>query len=87
MISAMEAADLLKKKHPNLTIATCALYDKETYLFEAVENKEDVDYNDPFYLVNRKTRTIRKFSPFENLQKYLKAIRQNTIRLGPEETS
>jgi hypothetical protein len=87
MINAREAADLLVKTHPHLTVETCALYDKETYLFEAVESKEDVDYADPFYLVNRNNGSIRQISPLENLQKFMTAMRENKIRLKPEVTS
>lgn len=87
MINAKEAADLLIKAYPHLTVETCALYDKETYLFEAVESKSDVDYADPFYLVNRNNRTIRQISPLENLQKFTTAMRDNKIRLKPEVTS
>lgn len=83
MISAKEAYYLLKKKHPELTIIEASLYDKEWYLFLAVEDPNAKEnFSDPFYLVNKNTKEIKPFVPMTNMRKYNESISQHLLSIN-----
>lgn len=74
MINAKEAYDIFKKAYPKLVPTECCLYDNKYYIFTAPEEVGKVDFNDPYYAVNRATRRLSRFTPVEDLDKWLDAL-------------
>ncbi len=65
-----DAYKLFKKKHPDLIVKECCLYDEKYYIFTALRRGEKVDYNDPFYAVNEKTGEVTYFCPMDDIDKW-----------------
>ena len=75
MIKIPEAANRLKKVHPDVRIAKVAFLDSEYYLFVAPSTDEGPDYNDPFYLVGIENGDVHTFAPAE-YPEYLDALKE-----------
>lgn len=80
MISVKKAAEYLRKKAPELTIIKAVDYDSKYYLFSAVENPNEPDFNDPYYVVDKNTGEVYSFSPMKELPKFLTALHTKTIK-------
>lgn len=72
MISPKQAANILNKKYPKLSIMRCVELPKY-WLFTAVENADAPDYNDPFYAIRKADGTICSYSPFDDIDNFNKA--------------
>ena len=77
-----DAARLLLKRHPDVRIEECALYNLNYYLFTAPSTpKGEPDYNDPYYLVGIFTNDVLTFDPTSDLKGFLNAIHKRNINL------
>lgn len=70
MITIQEAINNVKKQNPKLKIVSCKDYNTD-FLITAFENEDDMD---PFYLVNKKTGSIRNYTIAENPDKYYNTV-------------
>lgn len=82
MINPDEAIIHFKRERPKLTVIRAAVYNKDLYIFEAVENPDEPDYNSPYYLMDNKTGEIAWFTPTIDLEAFHKAFRENLIEDG-----
>lgn len=80
MIKVPEAARRLKKRHPEVTIKGCALFDTNHYLFVAPSNGGQ-DFNDPYYLVSIDEGEVYSFAPADYLDEFVKALDEREIDL------
>lgn len=76
MINPKQAAGILRKKYPSLTITECVEL-PEHWLFTAVENLNETDYNDPFYAIKKSNGTVCSYSPFDDIENFNNAKRIN----------
>lgn len=72
MIVPKQAASLLKKKFPKLVITECVELPSH-WLFTALEDPNDIDYNDPFYAVRKSDGVISSYSPFDDIENFNRA--------------
>lgn len=79
MIEGDKIAKVFAKTHSDLTILKIAVYDGRNYIIEAVKDSKGVDFNSPFYLMDKNTGLTEPFSPLSNLEKFHKAFRDNQI--------
>lgn len=69
------------KKYPKRTITSAIDYDQKWYLFLAVENPKEIDYDCPIFAVNKQNGEVRSYSPMDELEKYTNAVRRRSIKL------
>lgn len=81
MIRADEAVALFEKKMPSRKVIAAAGFDSTHYLFEAPESENEVDYNDPYFLMDKNTGEISGYLPTNELAKFHAAFRDNSIAL------
>ena len=79
-----EAIKRLKAKYPKLHVIDGCDYDKDHYMFTAVEDPNKVDYNDPYYAVNKKSGLIYSVDPTADLAKFSRAYYERNLNLGGE---
>lgn len=70
-----EAYKIFKKAHPDLEVRACCFYDNRYFIFTALPKGVEIDYNDPFYAVDKKTGIVSNFSPAGNIAKWAEAMR------------
>lgn len=80
MIKVPEAARRLKKRHPDVTIKGCALFDANHYLFVAPSGNGP-DFNDPYYLVSIDKGEVYSFAPIDYLDEFTEALDKRSIDL------
>lgn len=71
-----EAYKKLKKKHPDLNVKGCYVYDDVYYIFHALPKGVKNDYDDPFYAVHRSTGKVTYFCPTDDLTKWVDAMQR-----------
>ena len=78
MINPRQAASILHKKYPKLTITDCKDLPSH-WLFTAVDDPDEVDYNDPFYAIDKRNGDICSYSPFDDIDNFnnAKNVRYN----------
>lgn len=81
MVKSKEAMSLFRKKFPELTITRAAVYDDTYYIVEALKNPNEVDYSDPYYVIDKNTGKISGFLPTDNLARFHAAFRDNSIAI------
>lgn len=79
MISSDEALAAFKKKLPGLQVGFIRPYSETYYLIMATfpdraKNQNDIPFDDPFYVVNKKTGDVKHFSPAGDLAYFMKVI-------------
>jgi hypothetical protein len=79
MINIVDASKKLLSVHPERNITAGYDYDEKWWLFEAVENDE-VDYDSPYYVVNKITGDVRTYSPIEELDKFDYVLNNKRIK-------
>lgn len=82
MISAKDAYEIIKRSFPEKHILDCSIYDGKAYLFTAKDKVDEDQYNDPFYLVDAKTKMIRQLNPLEDLDKFTNARAYHAIDIS-----
>lgn len=68
-MSPTQAANIIKKKYPNLKVVSCKDYGDD-YLVTAYKTEEDLD---PFYLINKSTGEIEPYTIAEDPNRYYSA--------------
>ncbi len=81
MIGYKHAIRILKKKFPNRTVIRAIDYDIDWYVLTAVEDVNCIDYNSPFFAVNKNTGLVLPFSPLSDLEKYTEAAQNHVLPL------
>lgn len=86
MITVDNAAKLVLKVHPNVEIQSAYNY-RGNYLFVAPDKKLGLynDYNDPFYVVNKKTGIVSAITPLEDFEGFDEAFRSEPLSLKRKE--
>lgn len=82
MISAKEAYEIVKESFPKKHILDCSIYDGKAYLFTVKTKVDAEEYNDPFYLVDARTCSIRQLNPMEDLDKFNNARAYHEIDIS-----
>ena len=72
-LNPKEALAGLLSRYPELTIHYLWNYSLRYYLVQGVKNEKDM-YNDPYYIINKHTGVIRRYSCGENMMKFLRVI-------------
>lgn len=80
MITVKQAADRLYRRHPDVEIKGCALFDINHYLFVAPTGGKP-DFNDPYYLVSIKNGEVYSFAPADYLKEFRDALDNRSIDL------
>lgn len=80
MITVPEAVKRLKKRHPEVKVQQCALFDINHYLFVAPSTKGP-DFNDPYYLVGVNDGEVYSFAPADYLDDFIDALDNRNIDL------
>lgn len=81
MISVKKAYALLKEKFPKRTVTEAAEYDNRFWVFVAVEDPNQMDFGNPFYLVDKRSGEIHNFSPVNDPNKFNDAFLNRGIEL------
>lgn len=82
MIKVPEAVRRLKKRHPEVTVQQCALFDMNHYLFVAPSTGSEPDFNDPYYLVSIDKGEVYSFAPADYLDEFVDALDNRNIDLN-----
>ena len=78
-ITALKVLERFRQKYPNLRVLSIVDYDQNHYVVEAVDKKNKVDYNDPFYGVHKVTGQISYFTPAFDPEKFIEACEKRTL--------
>lgn len=70
---------IFTKRFPKLTVLKCIDYADDYYVLEAVENPDAVDYNLPYYAVNKESGMITSFAPTLDLDAFFDAVENRTV--------
>lgn len=71
--------NILNEVHPERTIIKAIDYSDKWFIFSAVENVDEIDYNDPFYAVNKYTGSVRAYSPMADLANFIDALNNRSL--------
>lgn len=74
-----EAITVFNVQFPKLTVLKCIDYDKRHFVLEAVESSDDVDHNDPYFAVDKRTGKVTGFIPAFDLDAFFDAIENRTV--------
>lgn len=77
-MTPQEAYAAFNKKYSKLTVTECIDYDKDHYVFVAVENPNEVDYGDPYYGVNKRNGEVSYFAP-DDIEEWLDACEERSV--------
>ncbi len=69
-----DAAKKVRATFPGIKVKNIYDYSGEWYMVMATD-KEDVDYNSPYYLVGKTNGRVCTFSPLVNLDAFKKALK------------
>jgi len=64
---------------PKLTVMHIYEYGNASFLFQAQENPNEVDYNNPYYSVSKSDGSINYFSPLEDIDAFREAITKHEV--------
>lgn len=79
MVSEKKAVSILLNKYPKKKVTQIIDYDSKWFLLLAVENPNKVDFDSPYFAVNKQSGAIRSYSPIDDLDKFTEAI-QNRVK-------
>lgn len=68
-----DAARKVEKTFPDVSVKGIYDYSSEWYMVMATD-KDDVDYNCPYYLVGKTNNRVCSFSPLTDLNKFTNAL-------------
>lgn len=76
------AAELVLKAHPHVEIVSAHDY-RGDYLFVAPDKKLGIlgDYNDPYYVVDKRTGEVRAITPLEDFAGFDEAFSKKQLEL------
>ncbi len=78
MINVKKAYNIFKLKY-SYVIEDIIDYDSDWYIFAVIKDKNNIDFNDPYYALNKSTGEIVNFSPADDMLKFVKALRTKKI--------
>ena len=81
MIGVKEAFDRLAKSDPELDIKSAYDYDDNWFLFEALQKGVEVDYDAPFYAVNKADGRVAAFTPAEDFEAFFDCIHNRKLSI------
>ena len=70
---------IFSSQKPNLTILSIYRLSNIEYLVEAVEDTNMTNMNDPFYLVNIRSATVKNYLPMADLERFSNATENHVI--------
>ena len=80
ILTKNDAIERVKQKYPKRKATQIIDYDNSWYLVAAVEGNS-VDFDSPYFAVNKHTGIIRTYSPIDDLEKFTEAIQERAINL------
>lgn len=78
MITPIQAKEIVKRSEPKRTI-TEGFELRNHYVFCAVENPNEVDYNDPYFAVHKQTGEITNYVPSMDMVNFVNARNNHRI--------
>ena len=81
MLTLKEAIKALNKEVPDHTVTDAIDYDKKLYVFAAVVDPSQKDYNCPYYSVNKITGEVMNFNPMFDLPKFTMAAYKRKLTI------
>lgn len=80
MITVERAMEIINEKFPNRKIVGACKY-KGYYLFEVPDRSMEVDYSDPFFLVDKISGKVLAFLPTMDLEGFGDAMAHHRINI------
>lgn len=80
MISREEALKIAKKRYPKIEFVRGIDFG-DLYVFEGSNNKSEIDYDEPFFGVSKKTGEIDLFSPSYDFENFLDSMVKATFKV------
>lgn len=79
MIDYKKAMEIFRKKNPKRIITTVLDYDKDWWVIEAPESLSQVDYNAPYFGVNKHDGHIANYSPSGDFDTFFDAMNNRQV--------
>lgn len=70
---------VFRAKFPKLTITRVIDYDREHFVVEALEDLSKLNYNNPYYGVDKKSSKITGFIPSFDMDAFIDAVENRTV--------
>lgn len=80
MLTKNDAIQRVKQRYPKRKATQIIDYDDHWWLIAAPEGNA-VDFDSPYFAVNKKTGIVRTYSPMDDLEKFTEAIQERAINL------
>lgn len=74
-----QAIKIFEERFPKIKVLKCIDYDNNHYILEAVENPDIVDYNLPYYAIDKVSGKITSFIPTFDLDSFFNAVENRTL--------
>ena len=74
-----KAISTFTKQFPKLTVLRCIDYTDNHYVVEAVGDQDAVDYNLPYYAIDKTNGKITSFIPTLDLDAFFDAVENRTV--------
>lgn len=81
MIGLQKALELMRKKKPERTVTQAFNYQNTHYIFVAPRTGLEIDYNDPYFAVDRSTGDILSYSPADDLENWIATMQKGELHL------
>lgn len=78
-MTVAQAINIFKKRFSDLVILKCINYSEEHYIIEAVKDENVVDYNLPYYAVDKNNGRVTVFIPTLDLDGFFDAVENRTV--------
>lgn len=75
MISMKDAAKIVKDKFPNNYPVRVMDFDKNNYLIEAPRSQNEMDMQDPFFIVSKDGKNVGSYNPAGDPKKLIAATK------------
>lgn len=83
-MTAKEAYELVKKKHPEAKITRMVDYDASSFVVTVLDQDMKEKYVDPFIKVDKATGYLSNFLPSAHMKEWHEAISKRTVNIGKE---
>jgi hypothetical protein len=81
MITINKAIDNIRKKFKGYHITQAINYDENWFVFCVLKNLDKVNFDAPYYAVNKQTGDICSFTPMMDLNKFIIASRERSYKV------
>ena len=80
-LNPKEALILCQELRPDLKVGKMWDYDEDNYLIYVIEKgfENEVNYNDPYYIINKHKPWIERISSMEDFEKFSRAINSKPL--------